>query len=315
MDPEARRRACVAFRVKLSRDTGANLTAADCEELLETTFMRVGGPVGGEEVSVQSDPGLFFTTIGAAIEAHQTVVVPDHLKVAWFCYREAAEVHKHPAGTGRLAECYDAGHGVMEDPAQAAVWYQKAAVLGDVPSKATLGTMLKNGDARAGVATDAARGFALLREAADLGYDFALIQIAECYLKGEGVEQDAARGVSLLRQVINQDEDAVMKASAEAGLAVCYMEGNGVEIDIAQSAMWCQRAADGGDATAIEMLPVIRSCDLCFATLARRHCKRCRTVRYCNAACQAAHWHRETDSHKGHCRRAADGGASTSTGA
>jgi len=30
MDPEARRRACVEFRDKLSRDTGVNLTAAAC---------------------------------------------------------------------------------------------------------------------------------------------------------------------------------------------------------------------------------------------------------------------------------------------
>jgi len=34
MDPEARRRACVEFRAKLSRDTGANLTATECEEVL-----------------------------------------------------------------------------------------------------------------------------------------------------------------------------------------------------------------------------------------------------------------------------------------
>ena len=29
---------CVAFRVKLSRDTGVNLAAADCVALLEATF-------------------------------------------------------------------------------------------------------------------------------------------------------------------------------------------------------------------------------------------------------------------------------------
>ena len=34
MNMEMRRRACVAFRVKLSRDTGVNRTSADCEEIL-----------------------------------------------------------------------------------------------------------------------------------------------------------------------------------------------------------------------------------------------------------------------------------------
>jgi hypothetical protein len=38
MAPDARRRACVAFRAKLSRDTGTDLTAAACEELLSSTF-------------------------------------------------------------------------------------------------------------------------------------------------------------------------------------------------------------------------------------------------------------------------------------
>ena len=45
-------RACVEFRVKLSRDTGTSLPAAVCEELLGGTF---GGPAG-EQVSLQSKP-------------------------------------------------------------------------------------------------------------------------------------------------------------------------------------------------------------------------------------------------------------------
>jgi len=94
-----------------------------------------------------------------------------------------------------------------------------------------------------------------------------------------------------------------------------------LEADTAQAAMWCQLAADGGDECAIEMLPVIRTCDFCGTTPARQHCERCRKVRYCSAACQAAHWNRATDPHKGPCkehrRRAAQasheeaGGAST----
>jgi hypothetical protein len=40
MDSEASRRACEAFRVKLRRDTGVNLTAAVCEELLAGAYTR-----------------------------------------------------------------------------------------------------------------------------------------------------------------------------------------------------------------------------------------------------------------------------------
>jgi hypothetical protein len=166
---------------------------------------------------------------------------------------------------------------------------------------------------------DAARGFALLREAADQGYDLAPIQIAECYLKGEGVKKDAARGVALLLKAVTQHNDEVETAIAQSALSECYMEGNGVEADTTQAALWCQRAAEGGNTWAIQNLPIIRTCDFCGSTPARKHCERCRKVRYCDADCQAAHWHRETDPHKGHCRRAVEassqqeaGGASTS---
>ncbi len=147
---------------------------------------------------------------------------------------------------------------------------------------------------------DAARGFALLREAADQGYDLAPIQIAECYLKGEGVEKDAAHGVSLLRQVINQED--CMKAKAEIALTICYMEGNGVEADTVQAALWCQQAATSGDASAGELLAVIRRCDFCGTTPARQLCVRCMKVRYCDHQCQLAHW----KAHKAECKPKSD---------
>ena len=60
MDPEALRRAWVEFRVKLGRDTETNLTAADCETLLFSTFRR---PDNGEEVTFQTDPARFYASL------------------------------------------------------------------------------------------------------------------------------------------------------------------------------------------------------------------------------------------------------------
>jgi hypothetical protein len=87
----------VECRVKLSRDTGANLTTAACEELLGKTFERAGGEQ--EQLSPESNPGLFYTNLGKAI-ADQSIALglPDHLMVAWWCHRESAEVHQHPVG-------------------------------------------------------------------------------------------------------------------------------------------------------------------------------------------------------------------------
>ena len=193
-----------------------------------------------------------------------------------------------------------------------------AADMGDAASKATLGDFLVKGDARAGVAKDAARGLALVRQAVAQGYSPALQSLAQCYLKGVGVEKDAAHAVTLLLELVSR-EDNEATCNAQWSLAVCYATGHGVEADTVQAALWCQKAATSGDAEAIELLPFIRTCTFCGTTPARKHCERCRKVRYCNTSCQAAHWKHETDPHKGHCRRAAEapeggqaGGASTS---
>jgi len=293
----------VAFRAKLSRDTGVNLSAAFCEGLLDATFEGHGG---AEETSLESYPGRFYNCLGQAVGLQMLpLALPNYLTVEWWCYREAAEVHQHREGMSNLASCLYHGWGVTEDPAQAMEWYQKAADLGDAGSKCSLGYSLVYGDARAGVAKDAARGFKLAREAAEMGYGMALYLVAKCYLHGEGVEQDAARGVTcLLRFITHDDAATAVVSAAQSQLAQCYASGQGVEVDTAQAALWCQRAADGGDADAIGMLPIIRTCTFCGIRPVHKHCERCRKVRYCDTTCQAAHWNRETNPHKGHCRRA-----------
>jgi hypothetical protein len=86
-----------------------------------------------------------------------------------------------------------------------------------------------------------------------------------------------------------------------------------------QAALWCQRAVEGGHPQSIKLLLVIMKCNCCGSSPARQLCGRCRKVRYCGAGCQRAHWSRETDPHKGRCRRAVEasqgeaGGASTAT--
>ena len=250
---------------------------------------------------------VFRATPGSSIRMGETfakpslgLTVPDTSKVALWCYREAAEVHAHPEGTRKLADCYFFGHGVTPDPEQVAVWYQKAADLGDANSMATLGVLLVHGYARAEVAKDPARDFALLRQAFAEGFTPALYHVARCYLRGEGVEKDAAHGVSLLRQVINQGD--AMKADAERMLTICYMDGDGVEADTVQAALWCRKAVTSGDVHAIELLAIIRRCSFCGTTPARQLCARCLKVRYCDHHCQLAHWNRETDAHKGPCK-------------
>ena len=165
----------------------------------------------------------------------QTIVLPpeiDHLKVACWCHREAAEVRDSPGGMTQLAICYSEGSGFQKDREQAAaclggrltpVWpgvdgvfgcsatydepllnmlqistcvttarYQKAADSGEAACKAHLGALDVFGNASAGVLVDTARRVELLCQAARQGYVKALLLLAQCYLNGVGVSQARA---------------------------------------------------------------------------------------------------------------------------
>ena len=104
---------------------------------METTFEGEGG----ELVTLQSNPGLFYASLGhATTDQTLALVPPNHLQLAWWCYREAAKVYSHLGATGKLGSKYHTGEGVEQNLAQAAIWFQKAADLGDVGSKAALDT-------------------------------------------------------------------------------------------------------------------------------------------------------------------------------
>jgi hypothetical protein len=45
----------------------------------------------GEEATLLSNPGVFYACLGQAVATQQlALVLPDHMKIAWWCYRQAA---------------------------------------------------------------------------------------------------------------------------------------------------------------------------------------------------------------------------------
>lgn len=86
-----------------------------------------------------------------------------------------------------LGLTYQLGRHVKRDYAQAMVWFQKAAGLGNAEAMLRIGFLYSNG---AGVPEDDAQAAAWYRKASDRGHGRAMFFLATAYWAGRGVPQD-----------------------------------------------------------------------------------------------------------------------------
>lgn len=101
-----------------------------------------------------------------------------------------------------------------------------------------------------GVAEDKAKGLSLMKQAAELGYPQAAIEVkgielcntAEKYLDGKGVSKDWNKAVSLVREAANMGS-----GYGQMLMAMCYEEGIGVNKDHKEYIAWTLKGAQNGD--------------------------------------------------------------------
>ena len=82
---------------------------------------------------------------------------------------------------------YANGDGVQTDLGKAAMWYNRAADLGNPGGMVNLGWLYEYGK---GVETDVSRAAMWYRRAADLGNAFGMMDLALLYAQGKGVQRD-----------------------------------------------------------------------------------------------------------------------------
>ena len=105
---------------------------------------------------------------------------------------------------------YNFGRGVLQNPKQAALWYEKAARQGHAPAVFDLGQMHFLGE---GVAQDHKQALAYFLKAAEHGEPpllaLAQCRIGECFERGWGTAVDLAAARSWYAKAAAQgDEDA-----------------------------------------------------------------------------------------------------------
>lgn len=140
-----------------------------------------------------------------------------------------------------LARAYASleGKGVPQDKTEAARWFRKAAVKGNVDAQWRLAILLHDGDGMELHAREAEDWF---RKAAEQGHADARYQLARMYHEGDGIPRDGKQAIYWYRKLAEEDSVSSMMA-----IAKIYAEGDGVPRDMEQAVAWIREAALMGD--------------------------------------------------------------------
>ena len=166
--------------------------------------------------------------------------------------KKAIELLKHASDLGctsasfNLGVCYDKGEGTEPDKERAFELYRRASHV-STDAQFNLSLFYQNGE----VSPDKKKAFELLHQASELGDSHAMVNLADCYLNGEGVTQDANKAIELYERASD-----LGNSTALVNLGVCFENGIGVTHDEKKAVLFYQHAADMGDAEAIKCLGV-----------------------------------------------------------
>lgn len=168
-------------------------------------------------------------------------------------HRRAVRLYERAAEAGigaayaRLGDYYNFGiRPVREDVAEAVALYRAGADLGDPESQTTLALMHQLGR---GVPRDPERLLTLLGAAADQGYHFAQVRLAQILIDGEGLPDgaDPAAGRARLVQAARAGSDEAIRA-----LIDIYTDGvPGIAPNPVFRYRWTNVLAEAGDPQAI----------------------------------------------------------------
>lgn len=152
-------------------------------------------------------------------------------------FRLAAEAG-HAESQYLLSTMYEAGQGVSQDDAQAALWERQSAEQGHAYAQANLSF-------RYYAAGDFPEAFAWCQRAAYSNLAWAQYHLGLMYRKGEGVTQSDTEAAYWYRLAAAQSFP-----EAQGKLADLYYMGKGVPLSFEQAAAWYRSAAGQGNAEA-----------------------------------------------------------------
>jgi len=145
---------------------------------------------------------------------------------------------------------YENGRAVERNPAQAAIWYRKAAEQDLADAQFNLGNLYLNA---LGVPKNSVEAVRWFRRAAEQGMPHAQVNLGYSYATGSGVTKNPAKAVHWYHRAAAQNFP-----QAQYYLGAAYESGSGVEVDLLVAAGWYQLAADQGMVLAAKRLIALR---------------------------------------------------------
>ncbi|MBZ4334447.1 tetratricopeptide repeat protein [Corallococcus sp. AS-1-12] len=150
--------------------------------------------------------------------------------------------HANPIAAFYLGEFYLSGDGPLGNPSEGERLLCLASTSDD-GAKLSLGIRLLDGRV---LPKDAARGEALLREAANANHRSAMLILGNRLIDGRGIEQNSSEGEAWIRRAIDAGE-----VSAMLDLGLRFLEGKGLPQSESEGENWYKKAVDTGDTAAM----------------------------------------------------------------
>ena len=129
---------------------------------------------------------------------------------------KAAAEKGHKKAQYRLGRCYDKGHGVEENDAQAFKWYAKSAAQDYAKAQYAIGKCYKDGK---GVEKDRKKAVDYFSRAAKQDNADGQFALGKSYMKGKGIAADEKKARSWLKKAVTNPkggEDILVKVRKDA---------------------------------------------------------------------------------------------------
>lgn len=222
---------------------------------LETTSPDKLPGQGGVATGQQSAPGEAgqngtTAATGAPTSAAPGDIptgLPENVRVGIEMARSGDARAQHDLGL-----LYLAGRYVPKDEAEAARWFEKAAVQGLAPAQFNLGVLYQTGQ---GVEQNLPLAFFWFQSAAEQNEPRAQHNLAAAYAEGRGVARNYDQAIDWFTKAANAG-----LARSQYSLARLYETGTPEHLpDIAKARYWYEKAAAQGDADAAERLAALNA--------------------------------------------------------